>query len=62
MKFHTQFLDGSLPVGIYGCFGGQQILEGFVGIHPKLHCVHQGSDASIPRNHSNRGNAGGDPL
>ena len=39
MKFHTQFPDGSLPVGIYGCFGGQQILEGFVGICPKFHCI-----------------------
>ena len=60
-KFHTQFPDGSLPTGIYGCFGGQQILKGFVGICPKLHWVHWGSDASGPRSHSNRGDAGGDP-
>ena len=31
---------GSLPMQASdGCFGGQQILKGFVGIYPKLHCV-----------------------
>ena len=47
-KFCTQFPDGSLPTGIYGCFGGQQILKGFVCICPELHCIHQGCFQTFP--------------
>ena len=53
MKFHVKFPDGRPPVGIYGYFGGQQFLEGFVGICMELHCVHQGSDALRYRGHHN---------
>ena len=47
-EYYAQFPDGSLPTGIYGCFGGQQILKGFVGICPELQCIHQGSKTSSP--------------
>ena len=44
MTFHAKFQDGPPPAGVYGCFGGQQLLEGFVGICAELHCVCQESD------------------
>ena len=62
MKFHAKFPNGPLPVGIYGCFGGQQLLKGFVGICAELHCIYQGSDALRSRGHGNGRDAGGDSL
>ena len=40
------FPDSPPPVGIYGCFGDQQLLEGFVGICAELHCVCWGETLS----------------
>ena len=61
-KFCTKFSDSPLPVGVYGCFGGQQLLKGFVGICMELHCIHQGSDALRSRGHCDGRDAGGDSL
>ena len=62
MESHVQFPHGSLPMGIYGCFGGQQIIEGFVGTCPELHYVLWGTDASGSGNSSNWGDASRDVL
>ena len=43
---YVQFPHGCLPTGIYGCIGGQQIIEGFIGTCPELHYVLWGTDAS----------------
>ena len=57
---YAQFPNSSLPTGIHGYFGGQQIVEGFVAICPELQFIHWGSHASSPGNSNNWGNAGKD--
>ena len=55
VESYAQFPHGSLPTGIYGCLGGQEILKGFVGTCPELQFVHWGSNASSPGNGSRLG-------
>ena len=62
VESYTQFPHGSPPIGLYGCFGDQQIIKGFVGNCPELYYVLQGTDVSGSGNGGNWGDAGGDVL
>ena len=59
---NIQFPHGSPPTGVYGHFGGHQIIESFVGTCQEIHYVLWGTDTSGSGNSSNWGDAGRDVL